>query len=164
MKHRVKESSFFQSSRVKNALTRLRHGAITYLYSEISWKLMLITNSQNWVKQDMFLIMDWYNFGTHRLGRVHQFYEVINSTIRHSTSAFQGWKCRRTLIHEPMCLVGVHILDGKISQLNFSGSLIPRRNTQHFFNRRCSSPEVFQNEVVNRKCQAAIWFSVKSYK
>lgn len=90
VKHRVKGSSFFQSSRVKNVLTRLIHRAKPYLYLEISGKLMLITNSQNGVKQDMFLIMDWYNFGTQRLGRVHRFYDVINATIPHSTSAFQG--------------------------------------------------------------------------
>ena len=90
MKHRVKGSSFFQFSRVKNALTRLIHRAKPYFYLEISGKLMLITNSQNGVKQDMFLIMDWYNLCTQRLGRVHRFYDVINATIPHSTCAFQG--------------------------------------------------------------------------
>ena len=158
MKHRVKGSSFFQSSRVKKNI----HAGKTFLYSDITWKLMLITNSENGVKQDMSQIMDWYNFGTHRLGRVHRFHEVINATIRHSTFAFQGGSVGEQLIHVTMCLAGVRILDGKISRLNFSGSLIPRRNTQHFLNRTFSSPEVFENEVVNRKCQAAISFSVKS--
>ena len=160
MKHRVKGSSFFQFSRVKNTLTRLIHRAKPYLYLEISGKLMLITNSQNGVKQDMFLIMDWYNLCTQRLGRVHRFYDVINVTIPHSTSAFQGGNVGE---HWSICrcaLLGCTFLMARFPNL----ILIPRRNTQHFFNRRCSSPEVFQNEVVNRKCQAAIWFSVKSYK